>query len=228
MKNNSIDVIKLYENISHHYNTRRHLASNDVTELIAVLKFHGDLKGKLILDIGCGPGKHIAEFVKRGAKITAIDISEEMVKIARNNNPKEKNIYLADVHKINFPEKSYHHINASLSLIYTNKLSQLLKKIYIWLKPRGVFTFSVMHPMYYYRHNPDFDFSKPGLIKFYSPSYDVHFQNQYFPLGVYIEMIKSASFHLETLCETTVPRNIKGWKEEKYRLPNTIIFKLSK
>lgn len=44
--------------------------------------------GAKILDIGCGSGVPIDEFLlEKGFKVTGIDISEEMVKLARENLP---------------------------------------------------------------------------------------------------------------------------------------------
>ena len=43
--------------------------------------------GEYILDIGCGTGDLANEILKRGAKITGIDASEEMVKSANDKYP---------------------------------------------------------------------------------------------------------------------------------------------
>jgi len=40
-------------------------------------------KGSLILDVGCGTGRHAIELAKRGYKVTGIDISKEMLKEAK-------------------------------------------------------------------------------------------------------------------------------------------------
>jgi SAM-dependent methyltransferase len=43
----------------------------------------GDLKGKRLLEIGCGDGVATVRFLKAGARVTAIDISGEMVELTR-------------------------------------------------------------------------------------------------------------------------------------------------
>ena len=43
-----------------------------------------ELKGKKILDLGCGPGAYADYFISQGATVTAIDVSPEMIDIVKN------------------------------------------------------------------------------------------------------------------------------------------------
>ena len=43
--------------------------------------------GKDVLDVACGTGVLFEDYLKRGVKVTAVDISPEMVKVARNKFP---------------------------------------------------------------------------------------------------------------------------------------------
>ncbi len=45
-------------------------------------------KGELVIDLACGPGFFANEFYKKGAKVIGVDISEELIKIAKENFPK--------------------------------------------------------------------------------------------------------------------------------------------
>ena len=48
-------------------------------------------KGASVLDLGCGPGIPITkELVKRGFNVTGVDISDNMIKLARKNVPEAK------------------------------------------------------------------------------------------------------------------------------------------
>jgi SAM-dependent methyltransferase len=43
----------------------------------------GDVRGKTVLDLGCGAGGNIVPLVERGARVIGIDISPELVALAR-------------------------------------------------------------------------------------------------------------------------------------------------
>lgn len=46
----------------------------------------GEIKGKTVLDVGCGSGRYALEFAKRGAdKIVGIDFAEAMIELAQNH-----------------------------------------------------------------------------------------------------------------------------------------------
>lgn len=50
-----------------------------------VMQKSGDVRGKTICDIGCGSGRFVTEFAKRGAAhVTGVDVAPEMLKLAQN------------------------------------------------------------------------------------------------------------------------------------------------
>jgi ubiquinone/menaquinone biosynthesis C-methylase UbiE len=52
-------------------------------ELATVLELAGDLRGKRVLDLGCGEGTYSIAAAQRGARVTGIDMSETMLESAR-------------------------------------------------------------------------------------------------------------------------------------------------
>lgn len=57
-----------------------------------------------VLDVACGTGVLFPDYIKRGAVVTGVDISLEMVKIAKKNFP-EIEVICEDVEKVDFSEK---------------------------------------------------------------------------------------------------------------------------
>jgi SAM-dependent methyltransferase len=53
------------------------------TELIRILEA-GKLKGKTVLEIGCGTGLNAIELARRGFQVTATDLVEQAIQVARD------------------------------------------------------------------------------------------------------------------------------------------------
>ena len=69
-----------------------------------ILNNSGIEKGVSVLDVACGTGVLFPDYIKRGAVVTAVDISPEMVKIAKSKFS-DINIICGDVEEIDFAEK---------------------------------------------------------------------------------------------------------------------------
>ena len=95
------------------------------------------LNGKKILDLGCGSGEHSLFFKEQGLDVTAIDLSEEMIKLCKE---KGLNVFLMDIENLNFPENSFDGIWAVSSLLHIpkHKIDKVLKKLNALLKNNGI------------------------------------------------------------------------------------------
>ena len=105
-----------------------------------------NLKGKKLLDVGCGPGIHIKEYERRGAKCFGFDISREMILLAKKRCPHSE-FTIGSVNKINYPDYTFNIVTASLILDHVKDLSLPFNEIKRVLKKRGLFIFSVPHPI---------------------------------------------------------------------------------
>jgi len=63
---------------------RRAFEATTAPENQFILKKMGDLKGKKLLDIGCGLGESSVYFALQGAEVTSVDLSPEMVQLTEN------------------------------------------------------------------------------------------------------------------------------------------------
>jgi SAM-dependent methyltransferase len=103
------------------------------------------LKGLRILDLACGNGRHTLELVKRGYNVTGIDISDQLLNIAREKaaNLKKEILFLnADMRYFKFPFKFDVIINLFTSFGYfeTDEQNELvIHRISKTLNQNGTF-----------------------------------------------------------------------------------------
>lgn len=109
----------------------------DTKERKEFKKFISLLKGKEILDLGCGSGDHSKYFSDNGLNVTPIDLSEEMVRIC-----KEKGVdaQIMDIEDLKFKENSFDGIWAVTSLLHVpkSKIEAVIKKLHSILKKDGI------------------------------------------------------------------------------------------
>jgi ubiquinone/menaquinone biosynthesis C-methylase UbiE len=92
--------------------------------------------GQTLLDVGCGTGHHIQELQARGFRVSGIDGSEEMLKVARRLNP-GVDIRSADVEAMPFGDKSFQWILSIEVLRYLPDFRQTVKEMGRVLAPGG-------------------------------------------------------------------------------------------
>jgi ubiquinone/menaquinone biosynthesis C-methylase UbiE len=78
------------------------------------------MAGKTILDAGCGGGRDCKAFAERGFHVIGIDLSAEMLKIARNLAPGCE-FQQADLRKIPLPNNSIDGIWCCASLLHLKR-----------------------------------------------------------------------------------------------------------
>ena len=79
-------------------------------EGVAVLDILAPLKGQRVLDIGCGDGTYSLEAAGRGALVTGVDLSEDMLAVARQRSAARGvtvNWRQADALALPFPDSSF-------------------------------------------------------------------------------------------------------------------------
>ncbi|MBU2523488.1 MAG: class I SAM-dependent methyltransferase [Nanoarchaeota archaeon] len=118
---------------------------NELLEMPATLELLGNVRGKKILDFGCGTGIYAKLLTKKGAKLKGFDLSDEMLKIARKNNPK-LDLRQGSGYKIPFNEK-FDMVYAALVIDYFKDWDKVFKQVSRVLKKGGIFIFSAGNPV---------------------------------------------------------------------------------
>ncbi|WKY47604.1 class I SAM-dependent methyltransferase [Eubacteriaceae bacterium ES3] len=145
-KQNIFDNEKFFE--AYVKNSRDHSHAENLIEKPALFSQVPDLKGKRVLDLGCGFGEACIECVRLGAsQVTGIDISKKMLEVAKRRNASEKieyrNICMEDVALLS---GGFDLVISSQSVHFVKDFDLLLEDIYHLLNPGGFFVFSQDHP----------------------------------------------------------------------------------
>ncbi len=124
-----------------------HCPNEDQLQLI------GDVRGKHVLEIGCGGGQCSIAFAKRGAIATGLDISDEQVAFARRlaqENEVKATFRRANAERLAPVEgRSQDVVFSAYALIFVRNLDRCFSEVSRVLRPGGLFVFSVDHPFWY-------------------------------------------------------------------------------
>lgn len=135
-----------YDEIADWYSERKRGSYEFKMLLPAILNLLGDLRGKKLIDIGCGPGAYSVEFAKRGADVLGIDVSQKMLDKARNN-AETANVKLtlqkSDAHSLPSTDESFDIVFLALTILNTKMVKEAARV----LKPGGLLLFSDTHPI---------------------------------------------------------------------------------
>jgi len=113
----------------------------------ACLDLLGDVAGRTVLDVACGPGLYSEHLVARGARVIGLDQSARMVDLCRQRIPAgEFRVHdLAD--PIGWlPDDSVDLVLFALALEYVDDRTSALREFHRVLRPGGALVLSRQHP----------------------------------------------------------------------------------
>jgi len=246
-----IDMRKTWNAISPHYQAEHripcdfvhygpHCPNEDELGLV------GDVKGKHVLEIGCGGGQCSVAFAKRGAIVTGVDLSDEQVAFARElaaENGVEAGFRQGDVTSLKgIADESQDIVFSAYALMYVERLDRCFAEVRRVLGPGGVFVFSLDHPFWYclaekelriefpyFDHEYTYEWEQTGLT---SRPQVRQFQRS---MGEYYRLLRGAGLEVLDIIEPEPVEEGSGqdWGEyyspERQRMvPATVIWKARK
>jgi SAM-dependent methyltransferase len=199
-----------------------------------------DLRGRKVLDLGCGFGWFCRWAREQGAaEVRGIDVSEKMLARARADTPDVSISYLrADMEHIELSAGAFDLIYSSLALHYVERLSELLSQVYRSLVPGGHFVFSVEHPVFTAPSEPGWSISGAGRKSWALDGYldegprstdwlAKGVIKQHRTLATYINMLLGLGFDLTHVNEWgPTPEQIAArpeWTDERRRPPFLLV-----
>ncbi len=100
---------------------------------------YASMKDKKVLEIGCGVGWFSNEFLKAGAKVEAIDLSREHVRLSKyrfSDNP-NFNVQVASAEKIPFADNTFDFVCSWGVLHHASNDEACYRELHRVLKPEG-------------------------------------------------------------------------------------------
>jgi ubiquinone/menaquinone biosynthesis C-methylase UbiE len=109
-----------------------------------IAAFLGSLKGQRILDVGTGTGRAAIALARRGAVVTGIDASAEMLQVAeRRAHEAGASVTFArgDAHRLDFADRSFDAVVCLRVLMHTPDWQQSLKELCRVANDRVIFDY---------------------------------------------------------------------------------------
>lgn len=114
----------------------------DSFEKNKLLPLLGDLKEKKVLDVGAGTGRLAIRLAKLGANVTALDVSEKMLKEIKKKlkrNLAEIKTVVDDCESLPFEDESFDVVVSAFHIVHLKDPRRFFDEIYRVLKPGGKF-----------------------------------------------------------------------------------------
>ncbi len=140
-------IQKYYDKFSKKYDLQRDSAYYQMIEQIekSIIKKHLREKG-LVLDLACGSGRFVALLQKKERTIVGVDISMDMLKIAKEKN-NNAFFVLADAISLPFKNNTFTHTISLKALPHIPQLKKALKEIGRVTKKEAVLEFYNCHSL---------------------------------------------------------------------------------
>ncbi|HYZ79188.1 MAG TPA: methyltransferase domain-containing protein [Gaiellaceae bacterium] len=115
-------------------------------ELFELLVREGDLRGRRVLDVGCGTGRFAAALADRAyAKVWAVDPSPEMLAVARARSPRGVRFKQADAARLPFKDGWFER-SAMRLVVHVLDRPRAFAEVRRVLRPDGRLVFATFDP----------------------------------------------------------------------------------
>ena len=200
----------------------------------------GDLKGKRVLELGCGGAQCSIAFAKQGATAIGIDFSSEMLAFARRLCEREEvrvELRHGDLADLAFlRQDSIDLAFSAYTFGYVEDLNRVFRQVHRVLKVGGSLVFSLPHPAY---DMIDDDSEQPLLVRrsyFDRSPIDymfngIAFTDYHHTFSDLFTSLSRASYRVDTVLE---PEPVHGgprsqfWRDTFRYVPRTLIIRARK
>ena len=199
----------------------------------AELALLGDLRGKRVLDIGCGGGHNAVACALAGAKVMGVDISSVQLaaaqRLAEEHGVSVEWLQKDGLARAGWAEHSFDLILAIQTLPYIRDAVTVIGSARQLLRPGGMLVVSLDHPLRNCFYDEEMEELSPFPVRGYDDdasmlwkfAADAPMQTYHYPLGVWISWLLEAGFALQRVIEASAPVDICDdlWPEDSPLAP---------
>lgn len=185
-----------------------------------ILKLLPDLKGKSVLDAGTGNGILIPHLSKLNPKtVVGIDISEDLLSVARERLPKNLKFYKRDLTKeLNLEEGPFDLVISNLVLNEIEDIDAALRNISGQIKKGGQLILGLLHPAYVLgkfcfgdKNIEGFKdyFTEGGIVEIYKDgAKSIRFEAFFHQISSYLNAVIKAGLQITEVVEPKMPEKV--------------------
>ena len=147
------DTRTLYDQTAANWSRHQPSSLSDYTARPQVMALCEPLAGKLVLDLGCGEGYCSRMLRQRGAHVAGLDVSENMIELARQAEraqPLGIRYDTGDAVTADLEDASFDLVVAVFLFNYlgVEQMRKTMANVHRMLRPGGHFVFAVPHPLF--------------------------------------------------------------------------------
>jgi malonyl-CoA O-methyltransferase len=179
-----------------------------VLEEPIVRELVGNVARKLVLDVGCGTGRHTAWLARAGARVVGVEPNPEMAEVARAKCAGlEVELKVGDLARLPVDAGAFDLVVCALVLEHVADLAGAIRELARPLAPGGALVVSVYHPFFLLKGVPPHFASEADRVEYEIPAH-VHL-----PSG-YLRALRASGLQVEEMLEPVVDEALVR------RLPN--------
>jgi SAM-dependent methyltransferase len=183
----------------------------------AVVSLLPTLKGKSVLDAGCGSGWYAEHLLDQGANVVAFDFNADFVQFTRRRVAQRARVFQADLAEpLDFASaEQFDLILCSLVLHYLKDWQPTLREFRRVLSPRGTLVFSTHHPFTDWQYFKTENYFAVDLVE---DEWDIGKMKFYRrPLTSMSRDLEAAGFDIERILEPQPTEAFNRVNPEAYR-----------
>ncbi len=124
-------------------------------------------KNERVLDLGCGQGFFSRAFFEEGAVVTGVDLSKELIAIAKKDSPKEVQFLASSADDLSrFPDGSFDKVAVILAVQNMEAPHKVFKECMRVLKKEGLLYIVINHPAFRVPKDSDWGYDEEKKVQY--------------------------------------------------------------